>query len=384
MIFLDVVMETDDAGLRLARVIREEIGNRATRIILRTGQPGQAPERDIIIDYDINDYKAKSELTSQKLFTATVAALRSYEDICTIEASRNGLQMIIDSSTALFQERSVALFAKGVLTQLSALLGISAQGILCVRSRRRPAAGEGDATVIAGSGTCAEAVGGTPADGVPPDVAGLIAEALAARHSVLHKTLWAIYMSTAAGNEIVTALHLDRPTGEIDRALVELFCNKVSVGFDNLHLYDELDLLYRQLKRSHQATVRALAALAEHKDTDTGDHVVRVENTTTELARRLAETGRHAAVIDDMFLENIGLASVLHDVGKIGVPDGILRKPGRTSRCPPASSPWSTCSTLWSAGAPTRSRGRSTRPWPPSGMAPEPSSIRGWSKPFSR
>ena len=82
---LDVVMETDDAGLRLVEKIREEMGNKRLRIILRTGQPGQAPERDVIIRYDINDYKTKTELTAQKLFSSVVSGLRSYRDLVTIE-----------------------------------------------------------------------------------------------------------------------------------------------------------------------------------------------------------------------------------------------------------------------------------------------------------
>lgn len=96
-ILLDVVMETDQAGLELVRYIREELNNSLVRIILRTGQPGQAPERKVIIEYDINDYKAKSELTSQKLFTAITAALRSYRDLNTIEEKRQNLRKIIDS-----------------------------------------------------------------------------------------------------------------------------------------------------------------------------------------------------------------------------------------------------------------------------------------------
>ncbi len=83
---IDVVMETDDAGLRLVEQIRGTLENHRTRIILRTGQAGLAPERDVILRYDINDYKEKTELTAQKLFTAIVTALRSYRDILTIEA----------------------------------------------------------------------------------------------------------------------------------------------------------------------------------------------------------------------------------------------------------------------------------------------------------
>lgn len=78
---VDVVMERPDAGLTLVKKIREELDNPNIRIILRTGQPGEAPEREVMLDYDINDYKSKTELTSQKLFTALVGALRSWRDI---------------------------------------------------------------------------------------------------------------------------------------------------------------------------------------------------------------------------------------------------------------------------------------------------------------
>ena len=92
ILLLDVVMETDDAGLKVARYIREQAQNHYTRIILRTGQPGQAPERTVIVNYDINDYKSKTELTAQKLFTAVMSSLRSYRDIMSIDQSRHGLE----------------------------------------------------------------------------------------------------------------------------------------------------------------------------------------------------------------------------------------------------------------------------------------------------
>ncbi|WP_413204817.1 sensor histidine kinase [Rhodospirillum sp. A1_3_36] len=100
-ILLDVVMESEDAGLRLVHYIREELGNRAIRIILRTGQPGQAPEREVIINYDINDYKAKTELTAQKLFTTIVGALRAYDDIVELETGREQLRL----ANAILEQR---------------------------------------------------------------------------------------------------------------------------------------------------------------------------------------------------------------------------------------------------------------------------------------
>ena len=92
LIYLDVVMETDDAGLKLVKYIREELRNIFVRIILRTGQPGQAPEREVIVNYDINDYKEKTDLTAQKLSTAIVAALRGYQALEDLAALNRELE----------------------------------------------------------------------------------------------------------------------------------------------------------------------------------------------------------------------------------------------------------------------------------------------------
>lgn len=81
LILMDVVMETDDAGLQAVQYIREELKNLDIRIILRTGQAGRIPEKKVIVDYDINDYKEKTELTATKLFTTIISSLRTYKEI---------------------------------------------------------------------------------------------------------------------------------------------------------------------------------------------------------------------------------------------------------------------------------------------------------------
>ncbi|HEY2345676.1 MAG TPA: EAL domain-containing protein [Xanthomonadaceae bacterium] len=97
LMIVDVVMETEHAGLDLVRHVRELLGNHLVRIVLRTGYPGQAPERDVIRDYDINDYKEKTELTSQRLETAVRVALRGYRDLMAIESARLGLLQLRSS-----------------------------------------------------------------------------------------------------------------------------------------------------------------------------------------------------------------------------------------------------------------------------------------------
>lgn len=135
IVLLDVVMESDDAGLHVAKFIREDLGNRFTRIILRTGQPGQAPERTVIVNYDINDYKSKTELTAQKLFTAVMSSLRSYRDIISIEHSRHGLEKIIASSTNLFALQSMDHFVDGLVQQLSWVIGGARQTLYAAAGR---------------------------------------------------------------------------------------------------------------------------------------------------------------------------------------------------------------------------------------------------------
>src|SRR5918997_1287005 len=149
VVLLDVVMETDDAGLKLVEYIRHELKNETVRIILRTGQPGQAPERRVIVDYDINDYKAKTELTADKLFTTLTAALRAYQQLQRMVETRRGLEIIVEAASTLFDFQSMQRLAEGVLTQLASLLQVDCAGILVVRD-----AGQADGrfSVLAGSG----------------------------------------------------------------------------------------------------------------------------------------------------------------------------------------------------------------------------------------
>jgi serine phosphatase RsbU (regulator of sigma subunit) len=116
---IDVVMEREDSGLTLVRYIREELGNRLLRIILRTGQAGQAPERDVVLAYDINDYKEKTELTAQKLWTVMITALRGYQTLTELAAAKQRLEAEVAARTAELQRanqrlsRSLAALQEG-------------------------------------------------------------------------------------------------------------------------------------------------------------------------------------------------------------------------------------------------------------------------------
>ncbi len=115
LVLLDVVMETDDAGLQLARRIRDDLHNEATRIILRTGQPGCAPESEVMIAYDINDYRCKTDLTSNRLRTTIISGLRAFSDISDVHerelAAYSTLQQNYDLNRALIDAIPCPIFA---------------------------------------------------------------------------------------------------------------------------------------------------------------------------------------------------------------------------------------------------------------------------------
>ena len=133
LILLDVVMESEHAGLDLARYIREDLGNLNVRIILRTGQPGQAPEEQVIRDYDINDYKEKTDLTRRKLITVFYAGLRAYRDLMRIEHARLGLRRSIEAISQVCDSRNLRGFASAVLEQVNFLLDLNGEGLCASR-----------------------------------------------------------------------------------------------------------------------------------------------------------------------------------------------------------------------------------------------------------
>ena len=121
VILLDVVMETDDAGLRLVHFIRHQYANPKTRIILRTGQPGYAPELRVMLDYDINDYRSKAELTAERLLTAIAVSLRSYMDIETAERATAQTQLAREAVVA--KSTFLANMSHELRTPLNAVIG---------------------------------------------------------------------------------------------------------------------------------------------------------------------------------------------------------------------------------------------------------------------
>src|ERR1700756_1397940 len=206
-VLLDVIMETDIAGLELVEYIRNEIRNETVRIILRTGQPGQAPERRVIVQCDINDYKARTELTADKLFTSLTAALRSYQQLERMVQTRRGLEIIIDAASTLYDFRSMQRLAEGVLTQLASLLNVDCAGILVLRDNGM--IGD-DFSVLAGSGCYSRFIGTAGSRSLDADLRSMVEAAFKRRKHEFADQRTVLYVRTGSGREVVVLLQAER------------------------------------------------------------------------------------------------------------------------------------------------------------------------------
>lgn len=303
---IDVVMETQHAGLDLIRTIRNDIKNQRMRLILRTGQPGEAPEEHVIRDYDINDYKNKTEVTAIKLKTLLYAGLRSYRDICFIEQHKIGLEKIIGCTTSFLRCSSLREFASLILGQVAFLLGLERQQIYCCAAINNSQQ-QLVLDIIASS---------NPASGctLPADVVAKIELVQQQKQSYYADDCFIGYFTTHNGSENFLYVSKGSKLEQTDHQLLSYFSHNIAIAYENIRL--------RELMRESQRELSyILGEAVEKRSKETGSHVKRVANYSYLLAIKCG--------LSEYEAEKIKLASPLHDLGKIAIPDHILNKPGK-------------------------------------------------------
>lgn len=120
VVLLDVVMETDSAGLDLVEIIRGRFQNDHIRIIIRTGQPGVSPARFVIDHYDINDYKEKTELTADQLYITIRSSLAQYKQIVDLAHKKNEIKKINQNLESTIEIRTKELIEAKQIAENSA------------------------------------------------------------------------------------------------------------------------------------------------------------------------------------------------------------------------------------------------------------------------
>ena len=316
VVLLDVIMESDTAGLDLVEFIRKTLKNDTVRIILRTGQPGQAPERRVIVDYDINDYKAKTELTADKLFTALTAALRSYLQLQRMLETRRGLEIIIEAAGTLFDFKSMQRLAEGVLTQIASLLKVSCAGILVLREAQNS---HEIFSVLAGSGCYSRFIGSDVSTLIENDLQSLVREAFTRRHHEFSDQRSVLYIQTMSGREVVVVLEAARNLSETDRALVEIFCSRLSIAFDNVILYEQLQ--ESNLRLEERVTQRTQDLMsANRRLAAQWSRLRQANNFKSEILGTVAHDLKNPLAVI------LGRTEILKEmIGTAGAPDGNMR-----------------------------------------------------------
>ncbi|MCG7535268.1 DUF3369 domain-containing protein [Pseudoalteromonas sp. OOF1S-7] len=307
---IDVVMESNHAGLDLIKFIRNDMANHDIRLILRTGQPGEAPEESVIRDYDINDYKNKTELTAVKLKTLLYSALRSHRDIQTIERHKQGLERIIDASSSFLKCSNVQDFASTILTHVADVMGLSDSDIYCAAAVNKQDGAGAEFQLLAASGAGIE----PEQTALPDKVKSRFIETHNRKTSSKSDHEYVGYFTSQAGLETMLYVSKNGLLQPTDCQLLAFFANNIALAYDNLNLRETV-------KESQKELSYILGEAVEKRSKETGSHVKRVAHYSLLLAKLVG--------LNDYRAEIIKLASPLHDIGKISIPDVILNKPGK-------------------------------------------------------
>ncbi len=312
LILLDVVMEKDDTGLQLVEYIRKELGNSSVRIVLRTGQPGKAPEQEVITRYDINDYKTKPEFTAQKLFTTVTACLRAYHNLKVIEKNNEGLETIIRSSAEVFKHQSVSLFGKHVLRQLFEILKINPESdIDCAYGMGMP---DSSVMLMSGTGRFRNRIGQPLEEIMPPSVIRIFRQFEPTGGESFSEDHYVGVFNTDEGFSSILYMNGCGRLSAVDKKLVRIYANNIAIGFDNASLA-------REIINTQKEVILTLGEVVETRSKETAHHVTRVAEVCYLLAEKFG--------LPEKNCELLRMAAPMHDVGKIGVPEAILNKPGK-------------------------------------------------------
>jgi response regulator RpfG family c-di-GMP phosphodiesterase len=315
LIFLDVVMETDDAGLLLAKWLREDLNNFFSRIVLRTGQPGQAPEERVIVDYDINDYKEKTELSRTKLFTTVFTALRAYRDLQKIEEARihqefyrQGLERVIATTQEVLEKRTLKQFFGGLLQQVISLIHAERSSALLQITGLSAIYSENDYDIIA------QITDDSGDDSIDTDIYKYLNKAIEQKCSIFEDNILVGYFPSQSGKVSLLFLKGIEHINEMNRHLLEVFSGNISLAFDNL-------LLNREIIETQEDLIYRLSDVVESRSNEAGNHIRRMSEVSYLMAQKLKLPEEECLLLKQ--------AAPMHDIGKVATPDAILLKPGR-------------------------------------------------------
>lgn len=308
LVLLDVVMETESAGLHVANYLRNELNNHLVRIVLRTGQPGQIPEDEILDQYDIDDYKDKTDLTTKKLRTLIRSNLHSYIDKREIYSTTQNILKINEISHNLVSYTELKDAASFVYDYVyyniygkKPTYSMYTNHIISFVSIDENLT---QLTDLFSGNTIAEKELSSP----------IIKESLKNRKSIFTKDDMVLFCSSEFHGLV---LYFELPQDNeltFNSHLSDLLTETLSNHYRNLYLNDLLN-------RNQREIMYRICEIVETRSKESGVHVKRVSAYCELLAKLIGQP--------DKDVELLKKAAPLHDLGKIAIPDNILHKPAK-------------------------------------------------------
>ena len=239
LILLDVVMEEDDTGLRLVSTIREEQGNALVRIVLLTGQPGFAPEKEVMRALDIDEYWNKADLKLDKLHSIVSSNMRTWNYISELADAKQGLRIVLDAAKTINSRYDLATFTHTVLAEIGNIIGVKEGGIVCIGNSIEPIE---EAQVLMATGIFAKLEGLKLSDKHLSELASDLKQALNEKRHVITPVCSVLYFETNNINQkyYLFVVKSAMPLTEAHVNLLKVFSENISSGFTNIALFNRV------------------------------------------------------------------------------------------------------------------------------------------------
>jgi len=319
ILILDVVMEDNNSGLDVVDYLRHKLKNTMTRIILRTGQPGEAPKESVIKTYEINDYLLKTELTIQKLYAALWTGLRSYRDLKKLEAHKVGLEKIIETSAKLFNHHTFGEFLNSILMEMSHFYKNS-PGLMYVSAKKEmnqsgfvSIGQQSKVVIVAATGKYEPYIGQEieQVEGLE-GISEMMLDSKEGDENI--QFIKDGFLIRGGGHEqLDNFIFIEGDNSCYDFDLINLFLKNYAMALDNFILKNTLSTTQKEM-------IFAITEAIEINFIEPSDHVRRLSQMMFNFAHRAGYAYAECEILK--------VASLLHDVGKMRLPQDLLLKAG--------------------------------------------------------
>lgn len=310
---VDVVMENDQAGLDLIKIMRDQYSMNKVRIILRTGNPGMAPQREVIQHFEIDDYRDKTELTADRLFTAVYTALRSYNTLKTIDETSHGLEQIIRSTDTLLQiEPNNADLLAALLKNLQEV-NVIADSPLLFKDVMGIHYTSAEPSITMATGVYADLANQTLSHVVDENLRELLHNHFSSRSIYIGEK--GVLLGITLANQQYLALWI-ASEGMLQAHvtyLIQILLERFNSNLVQHHLQNEI-------LDAQRTALGKLCEAVEMRSKETGQHIYRMAAYSKLLAQLYGLPSDQVNLIE--------AAAPLHDIGKVAIPDSVLNKAG--------------------------------------------------------